>query len=190
MLYRWWSYPSANFPPGVRGYPVVGALPYLGRYPERAIAKWSRKKYGPIMSVRFGTKDIVVINDYDQLHAAFITKGWSFKDRPPVPLFDTLSGGRLGFTFRDADTEWKIQRNFALSKLKEHGLIQLKVEERVKKAVAKLIDHIRKRNGGPFDISGVLGATICNVICHIAIGQEYDFEDQKFQAFVKDIYNL
>lgn len=65
-LIRWYKRPK-NFPPGPRGVPLLGAIPFMGRFPERTIKKWS-KKYGPVMSVRMGTWDMVVLNDFDSVH--------------------------------------------------------------------------------------------------------------------------
>jgi len=65
LFYRWHKRPK-NFPPGPRGFPLIGVVPLLGRFPERTLKTWS-KSYGPIMSVRFGSKDLVVINNYEYL---------------------------------------------------------------------------------------------------------------------------
>lgn len=60
--YYLWKRPK-NSPPGPRGLPVLGVLPFLSRYPERVFKKWS-KEYSPIMSVRIGMTDSVILNDY------------------------------------------------------------------------------------------------------------------------------
>ena len=64
-LYYWYKRPK-KFPPGPRGVPGLGVLPFLGTYPERKMKQWS-KKYGSIMSIRFGTTDVIVLNDFDAI---------------------------------------------------------------------------------------------------------------------------
>jgi len=56
-----------KFPPGPLGVPGVGVLPFLGQHPERMFAQWS-KRYGPVLSVRVGMNDMVVLNNYDTIY--------------------------------------------------------------------------------------------------------------------------
>ena len=64
-LYNWYKRPK-RFPPGPRGVPFLGVIPFLGKFPERVMKKWG-KKYGSIMSVRFGPSDVVVLNDFEAI---------------------------------------------------------------------------------------------------------------------------
>ena len=68
-LMRWYERP-ANFPPGPRGIPLLGAIPFMGKYPERVVKKWA-KSYGQVLSVRFFGWEMVVLNDYDSVHQVF-----------------------------------------------------------------------------------------------------------------------
>ena len=61
----WWRKPHSKFPPGPRGIPLFGVLPWLSNYPERKLKKWSQKHYGPVMSARFGMEDVVILNTFD-----------------------------------------------------------------------------------------------------------------------------
>ena len=54
-----------KFPPGPEGVPILGILPYLKKHPLRLFKKWSLEKYGPVMSVKFMDKKVVVLNNYD-----------------------------------------------------------------------------------------------------------------------------
>ena len=65
LIYHWFNRPT-NFPPGPRGVPFAGVLPFLGKYPERVIKEWS-EKYGDIMSIRMGPKDMVILNSYESI---------------------------------------------------------------------------------------------------------------------------
>ena len=65
-LVYWYRRPY-KFPPGPRGFPFVGYLPFLSEKAEYDIQKLG-KKYGSILSVRMGPKDVVFLNDYKSIH--------------------------------------------------------------------------------------------------------------------------
>jgi len=65
IFWIWWRKPHPNFPPGSRGVPLFGVLPWMGKYPERVLKKWSQKHYGSVMSARFGMEDVVVLNTFE-----------------------------------------------------------------------------------------------------------------------------
>lgn len=65
-LIQWYKRPT-NFPPGPRGIPFLGVIPFMGKYPEKAIRNWS-KKYGPIMSLRMGTWEVVALNKFESVY--------------------------------------------------------------------------------------------------------------------------
>jgi len=64
-LVHWYKRPKL-FPPGPRGIPILGYIPMIGKRAHEAAAKLS-KTYGPIVGVRIGSSDVVVLNDYDSI---------------------------------------------------------------------------------------------------------------------------
>jgi len=76
-LYNWYKRPK-HYPPGPRGVPLLGVIPFLGRYHERTIKNWS-KSYGSIMAVRFGPQDVVILNDFEAIQQVLSIKLCSVK---------------------------------------------------------------------------------------------------------------
>ena len=64
-IYHWWRKPHPNFPPLIRGIPGLGVLPYFDKYPQKIFKKWSLKMKEPVISVRIGSTEAVVVNTYD-----------------------------------------------------------------------------------------------------------------------------
>ena len=78
-LINWYRRPK-HLPPGPRGLPVVGYLPFLGKRPEKTAYNLS-EKYGKIMTIRMGTEDAVFLNDYESIHKVSIIEKSSFFTR-------------------------------------------------------------------------------------------------------------
>ena len=70
MAYRWIRRPR-NFPPGPRGVPILGVIPFIGSHIERTFRDWG-KQYGPVMAVRLGRKDFVILNNLDVIKQVII----------------------------------------------------------------------------------------------------------------------
>lgn len=54
-----------KYPPGPDGVPFFGNLFSLDSHPLRLFKKWSLEKYGPVMSVKYLDRNVVVLNNYD-----------------------------------------------------------------------------------------------------------------------------
>ena len=65
-LINWYRRPI-RLPPGPRGIPIVGYLPFMGKSPERTAYELS-KKYGKILTIRLGSDETVFLSDYDLIH--------------------------------------------------------------------------------------------------------------------------
>nr|XP_026694607.1 cytochrome P450 2C41-like [Ciona intestinalis] len=114
-VYYWYKRPG-SYPPGPRGYPLVGVLPRLGKYPERVMRKWSRK-YGPVMSVRMGRNDWVSLNDYSSIKEALVKQGNVTSARPDFPAHQEVAHYH-GILFSSGDL-WQNQRRFGITTLRE-----------------------------------------------------------------------
>jgi len=66
LIYGWYRRPK-NFPPGPRGLPFVGCIPFLSKPASVTYKKWS-EVHGPVMSVRLGNTDWITLNDYKSLY--------------------------------------------------------------------------------------------------------------------------
>uniref|UniRef100_A0A0E0NF81 Cytochrome P450 n=1 Tax=Oryza rufipogon TaxID=4529 RepID=A0A0E0NF81_ORYRU len=70
-----------NIPPGPRPWPVIGNLNLIGALPHRSIRDLSRR-YGPLMSLRFGSFPVVVGSSVDMARYFLRANDLAFLDRP------------------------------------------------------------------------------------------------------------
>uniref|UniRef100_H2Z299 Uncharacterized protein n=1 Tax=Ciona savignyi TaxID=51511 RepID=H2Z299_CIOSA len=173
----WWKLPHPRYPPGVRGIPVLGALPYLGRFPHETIAKWSRDKYGPVMSVRFGQEDAVVLNDYESITEALVKNINVFHTRPSFYVINCFTDG-YGFRYLEV-------RNFSLSALRGLGIGRRTMETRVSDVAQDVVQRLQDLHEAPTDIKMLIGRTVSNVICSVVFGKTYEYDNKAFQHAVQ-----
>ncbi|KAG8651064.1 cytochrome P450 77A3 [Manihot esculenta] len=74
-----------NLPPGPPGWPVVGNLfqvAFSGK-PFFQYVEDLRPKYGPIFTLKMGTRTLIILTDSKLVHEALIERGPLFATRPP-----------------------------------------------------------------------------------------------------------
>lgn len=76
-----------NFPPGPLGLPVVGYLPFLGKYPFKTLTTLGQK-YGGVFSIPLGHRHVVVLNDWASIKEAFINQSEAFSGRDKNVIYE------------------------------------------------------------------------------------------------------
>ena len=97
-----------NLPPGPRGLPLVGYLPFFGKEPPVTFMEM-RKTYGDVVSIRMGSWPAIVINGREAIREALVTKGDDFSGRPAFTTALMLNDGR-NFAFSAFGAIWKMHR--------------------------------------------------------------------------------
>ncbi|XP_076825961.1 cytochrome P450 2U1-like [Clavelina lepadiformis] len=187
LIYWYWR--PRKYPPGPRGIPVLGMLPFMGKYTERKLAKWS-KTYGNVMSLRFGRTDVVFLNDYGSIHEALVNQGRKFAGRPKytLPFITDLAKG-AGLADMDYGKFFMSQKKLGYKALRGLGVGRT-MESRVYEEESHLIDAIRSMEGKPFKISKIIQKAISNNILSVVFGQRFDYDDKHIQDIMNRLLNM
>ncbi|CAK8679945.1 unnamed protein product [Clavelina lepadiformis] len=179
---------SNKFPPGVRGIPVVGVIPFVGKYPERKFLKWS-KKHGEIMSVQMGMSDWIILNSLESINEALAKQPTKFSGRPTQPVYHQIDAG-YGIILTDYGALWKSQRKFGLMTLRGFGVGKKSMEDRIREEATYLNEKIRKQGQKAFDIADLLPFAVSNIICGVVFGKQYDYDDPFFKKIVTAVLEM
>nr|XP_002126188.1 cytochrome P450 2C31-like [Ciona intestinalis] len=185
LFYIWWRRPH-NFPPGPRGLPLIGVLPFLGRFPGEVFKKWSLE-YGPVMSIRMGRSDVVVVNTGDSFREAFVEQGANTSGRPPDIMFAQVTGDK-GLVFKDYSANFKATKKWILRTLSQYGLGRRGMEEKIQEEADCLAGYLRTKVGKPVDFKLSLYCLTSNVVSLIMSGRRYDYEDEEHQKRLELIH--
>ncbi|KAK1343640.1 hypothetical protein QTO34_016420 [Cnephaeus nilssonii] len=88
---------APRWPPGPRPLPLVGNLHLLRVcQQERSLMELS-EQYGPVFTIHLGGQKTVVLTGYKAVREALVGTGQELADRPPIPIFQLIQGGRGRF---------------------------------------------------------------------------------------------
>jgi len=171
----------AGTPPGPRGVPVFGYLPFM---PDNRGAEFQKlaKKYGQIFSWYVAEKLCIVLNDYTSIRKALIDHGEVFSGRPyALGRRDPVKKGPTGTALLMAEGPfWREHRRFALSTFREYGIGKSSIEPAIQNEIEYFIQAVKDKERKAFDISDLLGMSVCNNICILEFGKRFEYHEKFF----------
>ncbi|XP_038875602.1 labd-13Z-ene-9,15,16-triol synthase, chloroplastic-like [Benincasa hispida] len=105
-----------SLPPGPRGLPLVGYLPFLSANPHHKLTHLA-DIYGPVFKLRLGTKLSIVLTSPDSIKEAFRHQEALLPNRDTSVCAFLSSYGGSGIVFTQDDGDWKKLRKIFVRKM-------------------------------------------------------------------------
>ncbi|XP_052016280.1 cytochrome P450 2D9-like [Apodemus sylvaticus] len=180
---RW----SSRYPPGPVPWPVLGNLLQvdLDNLPYSLYKLQNR--YGAVFSLQMAWKPVVVINGLKAMQEVLVTCGEDTADHPPVPIFEYLGvkPRSQGVALASYGPEWREQRRFSVSTLRNFGLGKKSLEEWVIKEAGHLCDAFTAQAGKAINPNTMLDKAVCNVIASLIFAHRFEYEDPHLIRMLK-----
>ncbi|PNI81856.1 CYP17A1 isoform 3 [Pan troglodytes] len=177
LAYLFWPKrrcPGAKYPKSLLSLPLVGSLPFLPRHGHMHNNFFKlQKKYGPIYSVRMGTKTTVIVGHHQLAKEVLIKKGKDFSGRPQMATLDIASNNRKGIAFADSGAHWQLHRRLAMATFALFKDGDQKLEKIICQEISTLCDMLATHNGQSIDISFPVFVAVTNVISLICFNTSY-----------------
>uniref|UniRef100_V5GQA1 Putative cytochrome p450 cyp2 subfamily protein n=1 Tax=Ixodes ricinus TaxID=34613 RepID=V5GQA1_IXORI len=176
----WYIYQSqdnSKLPPGPKGVPLLGYIPFLRKNHHLKFAELA-KVYGPIVRIKYGMVNVVVLNDYASVKKWLTHTAFQSRLRN---LFGANSG-LLGIGTLNGEA-WRQNRRLCLSILRGNGWKQAAMEERTKEELQYLCSKLAEHEEKPVPIKPLAMASIANGIMKILMGVSYTLEDPRRMLF-------
>ncbi|KAL2080018.1 hypothetical protein ACEWY4_023811 [Coilia grayii] len=173
-------------PPAPTRLPLLGNLLQLDlNRPYEGLCEASQflsKKHGPVFTVHFGPKKVVVLAGYKTVKEALVNYAEEFGDRDIIPIFHDFNKGH-GILFSNGET-WKQMRRFALSTLRDFGMGRKVIEEKIQEETQYLVEVFQQLSGAAFDTAQPVNYAVSNIISTIVCGQRFDYANPEFKVRV------
>lgn len=170
-----------KLPPGPPGWPIVGNLFQVARSgkPFFQYVEDLRPKYGPIFTLRMGTRTMIILADAKLVREALIERGALFATRPREnPTRAVFSCNKFTVNAALYGPVWRsLRRNMVQNMLSSSRLKEFKgVRD---DAMDKLIDRLRteaKANGGAVWVLKSARFAVFCILLAMSFGLEMDEE--------------
>ncbi|KAG8182770.1 hypothetical protein JTE90_023405 [Oedothorax gibbosus] len=160
---------ARHYPPGPIGLPLIGYVPFLGKFPSGTLWKLS-KIYGDVFSFYVGRRLIVCVNDYKKIKEVLnivLTR----------PYFNYFTG-KGGFGGMNG-VQWQEQRRFSMAALKSLAMSRGSWETMTREQASHLVKELQKKNGEPFSCEDMIFSSIANNLISLLFGRQLDAENEK-----------
>nr|QFR35247.1 flavonoid 3'-hydroxylase 2 [Chrysanthemum x morifolium] len=171
-------------PPGPKGLPIVGYLPFLSPNLHHEFAKIANQ-YGPIFKLYLGSKLHIVVNSADLAKVVTGEQDESFANRDPHIAGLTASYGASDVAWQNNNSNRRNLRKVLVHEVLSNKNLEASHAYR-RSEVRKTIKNVHDMIGTAVDINEVSFSTVLNILTHIVWGNSF-VEGAKYPNLAADI---
>ncbi|XP_077218507.1 cytochrome P450 monooxygenase 76AD131-like [Tasmannia lanceolata] len=190
VLIKKWNNGGRELPPGPRGLPLVGSLPFLDSELHRYYAKLAQT-YGPIMSLRLGRKLCVVVSSSSLAKEVLKDHDTIFANRDvPVAALAATYGGQ-DMVWSPYDSQWRMLRKVCVREMLNSTNLN-SFTAQLQQEVHKMLHDMYARAGTPINIREKTFEVIFSAITSMLWGGTHKIEKStaEFRQVVEEIVLL
>ncbi|CAN8033051.1 unnamed protein product, partial [Ixodes persulcatus] len=177
LLWLIWSrsrrHPNWNkLPPGPKGLPLVGNLPFLSKCFDPVQCKAWAQQYGSVFRINMGPGNVVILNDFNSIKEFFCKPEVLYR---PSDWILTHSGV-VGVATINGKA-WVDNRRFCMQVLRDLGVGKKSMEKHIQEESQYLVEKIAETKGRATDAQQFLTPSVSNNVTALVFGRRYPYED-------------
>ncbi|XP_030512450.1 flavonoid 3'-monooxygenase CYP75B137-like [Rhodamnia argentea] len=150
FLFRRRKNVTPPMPPGPRGLPFLGYLPFLGTDLHRKFAELA-EIYGPIYKLQLGGKLYIVVNSASLAKEIVRDQDMTFANRDPNIATTIATYGARDIAFSSQGPYWRNLRKLFVRQMMSNASLDMCYDLR-RQEVRKVLSDLYKKSGLPVDI--------------------------------------
>ncbi|XP_047340798.1 flavonoid 3'-monooxygenase CYP75B137-like isoform X2 [Impatiens glandulifera] len=159
---------TASLPPGPRGLPIAGYLPFLGKNLHHQFTKLA-EEYGPIYKLWLGSKLCIVVSSPSLAKQVCRDLDVVFSNRDPTIAALTLTHNAMDIAWSSSGPYWRNIRKLFVREMLSNSNIDACYHLR-RQQVMKTIKHLHDNCGFPVEIGKIAFMTEFNAFISMIWG--------------------
>ncbi|XP_051136989.1 cytochrome P450 71BT1-like [Andrographis paniculata] len=159
------SHSSSRLPPGPRGLPILGYIPFLGPDLLGKVSALAHR-HGPIYKMWLGQKLCVVISSPTLVRQIARDHDVVFSNRDTTAAAKALSHGGDGFAHAPYTQEWRVLRKIFVRDMQSNKGMQASARLRTEEC-RKAVRYVYARKGEPVDVGDLAFTTELSLTMNI-----------------------
>ncbi|KAG8632662.1 cytochrome P450 81C13-like [Manihot esculenta] len=188
-----------NLPPSPRALPVLGHL-HLIRKPLPLALETLLSQYGPILSLKFGSRSVLVVSSPSAVEECLNKNDVIFANRPPSMAGDHLTYNYTSFVSAPYGDHWRTLRRLSVVEIFSSKSLQKTCAIREEEVRTLLCRLFKISAGGPgkqkVNLKFLFSLLTCNVMMRMSIGkrcvemeaEDSELEKQLFEEFKETFF--
>ncbi|XP_058080969.1 geraniol 8-hydroxylase-like [Magnolia sinica] len=168
---------SPPLPPGPRGLPLIGSLPFLNPDLHLYFAKLAQT-YGPIIKLQLGSKLCVVLSSPSVAKEVLRDHDTIFANRDVSAAGRALTYGGNDIAFSPYGPDWRMMRKVCSREMMSPTVLDSYYDLR-RREVRQMVHDVRTQAGGPVYIGELAFRTSLNVVTSMIWGGTVDGEGRR-----------
>ncbi|MCL7037771.1 hypothetical protein MKW94_010287, partial [Papaver nudicaule] len=157
-----------QLPPGPRGLPLVGSLPFLDPELHTYFANQAQK-FGPIFKLQLGNKLGIVISSPSLAKQVLKDQDMTFANRDVPAAGRAMTYGGQDIVWAPYGPEWRMLRKVCVRGMLGNQSMDAMHSLRHKE-VRRMVQHVHTKIGSPVDVGEQMFLTMLNVITNMMWG--------------------
>lgn len=168
---------AAPPPPGPRGIPLLGNLPFMKPELHTYFTELGQK-YGPIVKLQLGSKICIVVNSASVAREVLKDHDLTFANRDVPFVGKASSYGGCDILWSPYGPEWRMLRKISMVKMLSNAALDSVCELR-RREVRNTVRYFYSQIGCPIDVGEQSFVTLLNVFTAMLWGRTVDGEERK-----------